>query len=41
MKVVEQFKVKEESKGVKKVYAVENYEGIFKDAEGNLIDLRP
>jgi hypothetical protein len=41
MRAVEQSRIREESKGLKKVFQIESYEGVYKDAEGNIIDLRP
>jgi len=41
MRAVEHSRIREESKGLKKVYQIESYEGVYKDAEGNIHDLRP
>jgi hypothetical protein len=41
MRAVEQSRIREESKGLKKVFQIESYEGVYKDAEGNIHDLRP
>lgn len=41
LQAVEYSKVKDESKGLKKVYQVEAYEGLYKDKDGHLYDLRP
>jgi hypothetical protein len=31
----------EEQDGLKKVFEIETYEGVFKDSQGNTYDLRP
>ena len=41
LQAVEFSRVRDESKGLKKVYQVEAFEGLYKDKDGNLYDLRP
>lgn len=41
MRVVEQHEVLSKSKGLKKAFQIESFEGVYKDARGDIIDLRP